>query len=126
MLPALSAASGPVMKTLASLPKGLMREALRDVLPEAIASRRSKADFSQDVNTETADDYDKLVACLRTGNRAAAFGYVRRDALNDAAGFRPSPEAGTCSLSWALTDILSLELWLEEFFGHSTEALQHA
>jgi asparagine synthase (glutamine-hydrolysing) len=112
------------LQTHRGIPKAVLRQAMKGVLPEAIASRRSKADFSADVNAETAQDYDKLVARLGAGTRAAAFGYARADAANHTV--RPSPDADTCSLSWALKDLLSLELWLEEFFATPTEHSDHA
>ena len=96
------------------VPKQLMRHALRDVLPEGIAGRTTKADFSLDANTETAQDYDKLVAGLKHG---AAARYLTPQAMRDTGRFRPEPGADTATLSWALTDLLGLELWLGEFFG---------
>lgn len=104
-------------------PKGLLRVALRDALPQAIAERRSKADFSEEVNAETVQDYDKLVAQVYAGGQAVARGYLRRAATDAAARLA---EAETCTLSWAITDVLALELWLEEFFGDRTEASDHA
>lgn len=104
-------------------PKGLLRLALRGMVPDAILDRRTKADFSADVNTETARDYGKLVAQVRSG-RAVALGYLDQRAIRaDAA---PAADADTCTLSWALTDALSLELWLQAFFGDRTEASEHA
>jgi asparagine synthase (glutamine-hydrolysing) len=105
------------------VPKGLMREALAGVLPDAIRSRTSKADFTQDVNTEMAQDYDKLVQCLRTGGMAVKRGYVREQALADLERFRPDPDEDSCTLGWALADLVSLELWLQQFFGEQTEVL---
>lgn len=107
------------------VPKVVMREALRDVLPKTIATRRSKADFSVALNTDTARDYDTLLARLATGGRAAAFGYLNPEAVRDSAAFRPAADAETCSLSTALTDLLSLELWLDEFFPPA-ERVGHA
>ena len=110
--------------TWQGVPKGLLRVALRGILPPAIAERRSKADFSLDVNTETAQDYGKLVAEVRAGGRAAALGYISSDAVRRL-DHTPAADADTCTLSWALTDVLSLELWLQAFFGDRTGA-EHA
>lgn len=110
--------------TWRGVPKGVLRVALRGVLPQAIVDRRTKADFSRDVNTETAQDYDKLVAEL-LGGRAAALGYVDPEAIRRVQR-RPVADADTATLSWALTDLLSLELWLQVFFGTRTEASTHA
>jgi asparagine synthase (glutamine-hydrolysing) len=97
-------------------PKALLREAMRNVLPEAIRTRTTKADFSHDTNREAADDYDTLVECLRAG-RAAAFGYVDAGSMPLLDRYRPHPGADTATLTWALTDLLALELWLARFFG---------
>jgi asparagine synthase (glutamine-hydrolysing) len=97
-------------------PKALLREAMRGVLPEAIRVRTTKADFSQEANREAARDYDTLVECLRAG-RAAAFGYVDAGSLPLLDRCRPHAGADTATLTWALTDLLALELWLARFFG---------
>jgi asparagine synthase (glutamine-hydrolysing) len=103
------------------VPKGLMREALASVLPETIRGRTSKADFTGDVNTEMAQDYDKLVRCLRSGGLVVQRGYVREHELAGLERFRPDPGADSCTLSWALADLVSLELWLQEFFDQHAE-----
>jgi asparagine synthase (glutamine-hydrolysing) len=97
-------------------PKALLREAMRGVLPESIRTRTTKADFSHDANSEAARDYDTLVECLRAG-RAAAFGYVDANGMALLDRSRPHPGADTATLTWALTDLLALELWLARFFG---------
>jgi asparagine synthase (glutamine-hydrolysing) len=97
-------------------PKALLREAMRGVLPEAIRTRTTKADFSHDTNREAADDYDTLVECLRAG-RAAAFGYVDASSMPLLDRHRPDPSADTATLTWAMTDLLALELWLARYFG---------
>jgi asparagine synthase (glutamine-hydrolysing) len=99
------------------VPKGLLREALRDVLPAAIAQRASKADFTSLANEAMARDHAEVVRCLEAGGAAVAFGYVRREALDEIARRRPSADESTCTLSWALKDLLTLELWLQLFFG---------
>jgi asparagine synthase (glutamine-hydrolysing) len=97
--------------------KGLLRDALQGVLPPSIASRTSKADFTGDVNEGVVRHYDWLARCLHTGGMATGLGYVKPDPLP--AGSRP-PITGdpmSSELSWALGDLLSLELWLQGFFG---------
>jgi asparagine synthase (glutamine-hydrolysing) len=97
-------------------PKALLREAMRGVLPEAIRTRATKADFSQDANREAAGDYQKLVECLRAG-RAASLGYVDAARVSLLERRTPRPDADTATLTWALTDLLALEVWLARFFG---------
>jgi len=97
------------------VPKGVLREALRGVLPRTISQRTSKADFTSLVNEGMARDHDRVIQCLETGGAAVACGYVKREALDEIARCRPSADASTCTLSWALQDLLSLELWLQLF-----------
>jgi asparagine synthase (glutamine-hydrolysing) len=101
-------------------PKALLREAMRGLLPEAIRTRTTKADFSYDANREAADDYDKLVECLR-GGAAAAFGYVDAAGISLLERSRPHADAATTTLTAALIDLLALQVWLDRFFGSGTE-----
>jgi asparagine synthase (glutamine-hydrolysing) len=97
--------------------KGLLRHALQGVLPPSIAHRTSKADFTGDVNEGVVRHYDWLAQCLHTGGMATGLGYVKSDPLP--AGSRPpiTGDPTSSELSWALGDLLSLELWLQGFFG---------
>jgi asparagine synthase (glutamine-hydrolysing) len=95
--------------------KGILRAALQGILPPAIAARVSKADFASAVNEGMKRDYNQLVDCLRTGGLATRLGYLRLDGLNGIG--KPDVNASTCTTSWALGDVLSLELWLQVFFG---------
>jgi len=97
--------------------KGLLREALRGVLPEAIAGRVYKADFTNVVNEGIAKDHDQLVRYFHRGAMVSALGYVRAEGLTEMT--RGTHANGSSTASWALGDLLSLELWLQEFFGPS-------
>jgi asparagine synthase (glutamine-hydrolysing) len=99
------------------VPKAVLREALRDVVPETILQRASKADFTSLVNESMARDHHKVWQCLETGGAAVAFGYVRPEAIGEIGRCTPSVDASSSNLSWALTNLLSLELWLQLFFG---------
>jgi len=97
--------------------KGLLRHALQGVLPASIAARASKADFTSIVNEGMARNYDWLVQSLRTGGMATRLGYVKPDLLHMMASRGMAADTSSSELSWALGDLLSLELWLQEFFG---------
>ena len=97
--------------------KGILRHALTEVLPRSIASRTSKADFTSAVNEGVTRNYDWLVQCVRTGGMAAARGYVQPGRLQGMTRPPMAGDASSCELSWALNDLLSLELWLQGFFG---------
>jgi asparagine synthase (glutamine-hydrolysing) len=110
------------------VPKGLLREALRHILPEPIRNRRWKAD-------STLLDHQ---AALR--NHADVVGLLSPDALSIQAGFvdadmlRRSARAGATSPrrdmgvrpGWEPSDLAGLELWLRHFFGGRKAAAQVA
>jgi asparagine synthetase B (glutamine-hydrolysing) len=109
------------MHTFRGVPKAILREALRDVLPQAIAGRRSKADFTSVVNDGVSKDYDRLVDCIRGQSLAASMGYVERKVLNDhLAGPESNGGQQTCRVSWALGELLAFELWLQHFSVRTT------
>jgi asparagine synthase (glutamine-hydrolysing) len=97
--------------------KGLLRDALKNVLPEAIASRVSKADFTDVVNQGMAQDYERLGQCLHPRALVAARGYVRPRHLTEMRAHEFDATSSTSETAWALEDLLSLELWLQQFFG---------
>jgi hypothetical protein len=63
-----------------------------------------------------ARSYDCLAQCLHTGGMATGLGYVNADQLRNMSRPTMAADASSCELSWALGDLLSLELWLQEFF----------
>jgi asparagine synthase (glutamine-hydrolysing) len=101
------------------VPKALLREALRGVVPEQILQRTWKADFTEIVNEGTRRDYPRIVELLGPDPLAAQLGYVEADSLKRglARARAEVEEATTCTASWSLTGLLALELWLREFFG---------
>jgi hypothetical protein len=106
------------VQSCGGVPKAILRRALRGVLPDAIASRASKADFTALVNAGVAADRDRLARTLGEDALVAKMGYVRRDWRADLINGRTNGSA-SCDASWALADLASLELWLQEFFGAS-------
>ena len=109
------------MQTWKGIPKALLRQGLQGVVPSPILARREKADFTDLVNEGMERDLPKMVECLRSPGLAIRLGYVN-DAgivgLHDLKGRIAGPD---CSVAWSLQDILSLELWLQIFFGRVTE-----
>ena len=99
--------------------KGLFREAIRGVLPEAIRSRYWKADFTQLTSDAAAGLHSTgLSEYLGPHALAVSRGYVDIDALPTALAkntaelkeynFLPSKQ---------LNELLSLELWLRAYFA---------
>jgi asparagine synthase (glutamine-hydrolysing) len=118
------------MQTWRGIPKVLLREGLRDIVPEPILARRGKADFTDLLNEGMERDLSEMSACLRSPGLAIQWGYVKHDAiiseLNRLRGHIGGPDG---TVAWALQELLSLELWLQVFFGAVTETrstLNHA
>jgi asparagine synthase (glutamine-hydrolysing) len=106
------------VQTWKGVPKALLREGMRGILPEAIANRKWKADFTHLVNEGMERDFPQMLGCLQTGSAAVDMGYVNRDALQDHLSRLQGQIRGasTAELSWTLTDLLGLELWLQVYF----------
>ena len=73
------------MHNFEGIPKRILREALRGVLPDAIADRRTKADFTAVVNNGIAGDYEWMLDRLRRDGAAYRQGYVEDDAAEEVA-----------------------------------------
>ena len=102
------------------VPKGLLREALRGVLPPKIAERRGKADFTDLVNNGVDRNYSQLVHCLQSGGMVIRQGYVDEEVMNnELIRLRDQIQRPDCLVSWDLYDLLGLEIWLQVFFGET-------
>lgn len=105
------------IQTWNGVPKGLLREAMRGILPDAIADRRWKADFSHLVNQGMEHDYPRLVDSLASESAAVKWGYLDGDATQALLQESGRPlQRHTCEAAWALSDLVGLELWLQVFF----------
>ena len=105
------------LQAWSGIPKVILREALRGVLPDAIAQRRGKADFTDAGNSGMADDFDDISACLRAGS-TTRMGYVKPDRIaGQIAEMRSRVMGDTCDVSRPLADLLALELWLQVFMA---------
>jgi asparagine synthase (glutamine-hydrolysing) len=99
------------------VPKALLREGLKDVLPESVALRRWKADFGDPVLTGMLDGWPQTVRRVKGGSAVSA-GLVDGEVLSgQLPGFRSRVEGGDFQAVRAVTETLGLELWLEQFFG---------
>jgi len=103
------------VRNRAGVPKGLLRDAMANVLPPAITRRRTKADFTDTAERSLALYAADGAAGLGDGTAVAA-GYVLRDRV--AAELRAVtsglPEEGTATM-FSLSDLMGLELWLQAF-----------
>jgi len=103
------------MQVRNGVPKVLLREAMKGIVPDAIAWRASKADFTEVVNAGVADDYEQIIGSLTGRSRAAQKGYIAVGHRLEH-GLRPLPSSETTLASRALVDLFALEMWLQEWF----------
>jgi len=109
------------MQTWKGVPKAILREAMRGVVPDAILDRRRKADFTDLINEGMERDYPQLVHCLLSEGMAVRLGYVRGDVLGQELGrLKDGLKSSDCRAAWSLSGLLGLELWLQVFFGENT------
>lgn len=110
------------IQTWKGVPKALLREAMRGVLPEAIALRNWKADFSHLVNQAVEQGYPQLAHWLEADGLAVRRGYVEGEVVCEALGrLKERLRDPTCEAAWTLSDLLGLELWLRVFSGESPQ-----
>ena len=104
------------VQTKDGVPKALLREAMRGILPDEIVRRRWKADFSHLVNQSLANDYEGTSSLLQDSPLAVSMGYIDWDVLREELGTLKSLIDGpTCEYTWGVMDLLGLELWLRLF-----------
>lgn len=105
------------IQTRNGVPKGLLREAMRGILPDPILNRTWKADFTQVVNEGMLLDYPQLIGCLESESAAVKWGYLDDAVMNSLLPtFRSQLHSRTAEAAWTLSDLLGLELWLQVFF----------
>lgn len=113
------------MQTWQGVPKALLRTAMRDVLPDAIARRTWKADFSHLVNERMARDFPRLARRLESDGLALRLGYLDGAALRGELWQMKDQIRGPgCEISWDLSDLLGLEVWLQVFLGGTTRGTE--
>jgi asparagine synthase (glutamine-hydrolysing) len=110
------------------VPKAILRQALTGVLPEAIAQRKWKGDFTEFYNKGLARDFSQLVQILHPHGLAVKWGYLREAALREKLpGLQNRIQRPDCLVTWSLADLLGLELWLQAFFrGNPAKAPEGA
>lgn len=106
------------VQTWRGVPKGLLREGLRGVLPDAIRERTWKADFTHLVNDGVALDFERVRQYLKADGMAVRLGYLSADTLGEEFDrLRDRVRGESCETAWDLSDLYGLELWLQLFFG---------
>jgi asparagine synthase (glutamine-hydrolysing) len=101
------------------VPRGLMREAMRGTVPDAIVDRRTKGQFTHLANESIAHDFPAIREILGPTALSVQFGYVDgpmlwkqldqwRGAIN---------AADDAVLTNRVVDLCGIELFLRRFFG---------
>jgi asparagine synthase (glutamine-hydrolysing) len=105
------------VQTRGGVSKALLRHALGGILPDRIARRNTKSDFTDFVNDGLAREWDGLIACFHPGAAAARRGFVQTDVVRAALQrLRGRPRPEDALLVWSLSDLVGLEYWLRAFF----------
>ena len=104
------------VQTWRGVPKSLLRDAMRSVLPDSIVGRRWKADYSRLGNDAVNQSVPWLLDSLRSGALAVKFGYVDPKGAIEALTSR-RPCHGELFQGADESRLISLELWLRAFFG---------
>lgn len=104
------------MQNRGGVPRALLRHALAGVLPEEIAGRRSKGDYTYLENEAVTLDYDDIVNYIRSGNFALRRGYLNQEAFNkEIPRLKEKITGPTCEVAWSLEEVLGMEIWLRTF-----------
>src|SRR5262249_28105632 len=100
--------------------RGLLRKAMRGILPEEIAHRRSKGNFTSIENEMVAQQYAEITNFFASNDLLIKEGYVDGEALKSTLAELPKavPEYG-CRLTWDLSDLLAFAEWLRQFIQPS-------
>jgi len=102
------------------VPRAMMRQAMRGILPEAVRARRWKAEFGSFVNRGVAQDAQTMADALGPRSAAVQFGYIDPARLQaELEWLLPRLEGRDCTASWDLSDLYGLERWLQVFLAQS-------
>jgi asparagine synthase (glutamine-hydrolysing) len=97
--------------------RGLMRQAMRGLVPDAVVDRRSKGEFTQLANRSIELDFPTIADMLGPSSLAVQFGYLDGPALYPllAQWKDDLPGARTAALANRVIDLCGMELLLQQF-----------
>ena len=108
------------------VPKALLREGLKDIVPDTILRRRGKADFTEIVNNAGRLDATRLTQLLGPDALVVQLGYVDghrlKQGLTRATASLATAETNT--VSWQLDSLVAFEYWLQEFIASGTRTTE--
>ncbi len=98
------------------VPRALLREAMRGVLPAPVRARTWKADFSAPVNQGVLQDMAQIAAALTADAAAVRLGILDGTRLASEVRRLAADLSGPdCVESWDLADLFGLETWTRVF-----------
>jgi asparagine synthetase B (glutamine-hydrolysing) len=96
--------------------RGMLRAAMRGILPGEIATRRTKGSFTSIENQILRQQYGEISKFFASNDLLSREGYVDGEALKSTLADLPQavPEYG-CRLTWDLADLLAFDEWVRQF-----------
>jgi hypothetical protein len=91
---------------------------MQGILPEEIATRRSKGNFTSIETEMLARQYEEIANFFASNDLLMRDGFVDGEALKSTLAELPKavPEYG-CRLTWDLSDLLAFDEWLRQFIA---------
>jgi hypothetical protein len=96
------------------VPKGLLREAMSDVMPPSITRRRTKADFT-DIAQRSVALYAADGASGLGDGYAVREGYLVRETVAEELRQLTSRPVEETQFMFSLSELMGLDLWLQLF-----------
>lgn len=109
------------------VPRGLLRESMKGILPEPVRRRTWKGSFSTAVNKGVSKDMPAIARALSSDSLGVRLGYFDSARLSaevsrlSAGLLRPD-----CEASWNLADLFGFEVWLQVFLRDSSQPVLQA
>jgi asparagine synthase (glutamine-hydrolysing) len=106
------------MRAAGGVPKALLRHAMRGILPEVVCDRKGKGDTTHISNESMMRDFPQMETYFLSHHSAVGRGYVKREKVGEALTFAKGLlQAPDCATTWAVAELLGLELWLQTFWS---------
>lgn len=103
------------------IPRNIMREAMRGIVPDSIVNRRTKGIFTHLGNESLEADFNRIKELLGPGSLAVELGFLDGPTLwKQLDEWREENRTSDTSVvAWRLTDLCGLEAFLRSFFGNA-------
>jgi asparagine synthase (glutamine-hydrolysing) len=108
------------MQSWEGVPKGILRQALKGVLPATIGTRRGKADFTDYANAAMNSARTPLVGLFEPTGVSVERGYVRTGIAEMVREIRTPGPKDDGLFNFDLSDLFGLEVWLRLFFENES------